>query len=189
VAQPENRSARTWLSIAIIFVAFWVLYLTFFGPRLPEPSLEGSGLSEKASYNWSLLDLQDRPGSFQQFKGKVVFLNIWATWCGPCVREMPSIARLAEDPRLEGKGVAFVCVSIDDSTDKVRDFLQDKSWKMTFLRSQEVPPVFATDGIPATFIIAPDGRIAASLVGASKWDRPAVVEQLEKLAAETPRSP
>jgi hypothetical protein len=57
---------------------------------------------------------------------------------------------------------------------------------MTFFLSRTMPPVFMTDGIPATFIIAPDGRIAASQVGASEWDSPEVVALLEKLASETP---
>jgi thiol-disulfide isomerase/thioredoxin len=185
VDQAESHSTRTWLAIAVIFVALWALYLAFFGPRPPRPSLEGSGLSEKASYDWSLLDMQERPASFERFKSKPVFLNIWATWCGPCVREMPSIARLARDPRLKGKGVEFVCVSIDESPEPVRDFLEGKSWTMSFFQSRRLPPVFMTDGIPATFIIAPDGRIAASQVGASEWDTPEVVALLEKLAAET----
>jgi thiol-disulfide isomerase/thioredoxin len=185
VAQKETTSTRTWLAIAVVFTALWAAHVTFFGPRAPKPSLESSGLDVKASYDWSLHDLQDRPVSFEPFKGKPVFLNIWATWCGPCVAEMPSIARLAEDPRLKDKGIAFVCVSVDDETGTVREFLEGKSWTMRFFRSQRIPPVFATDGIPATFIIAPDGRIAASQVGASQWDTPEVVALLEKLAAGT----
>ena len=187
--QPQDTSTRTWLAIAVVFVAFWILFLAFFGPRAPKPSLDGSGLSQKASYDWPLRDLKDRPASFERFKGKPVFLNIWATWCGPCVREMPSIARLAEHQRLQGTGVEFVCVSVDDSTERVRDFVKAESWKMSFFRAEKLPPVFATDGIPATFIIAPDGRIAASQIGSSEWDNPEVVALLEKLAAETPRSP
>ena len=80
---------------------------------------------------------------FSRFKGKTVFLNIWATWCGPCVGEMPSIARLAENPRLKGKNIEFVCVSTDDSTDKVVRFLRGKNWPMTVLH-----PAIAAAGLP-----------------------------------------
>lgn len=182
--QKAESSSRTWLAIAVVFVALWVGYLAFFGPRAPKPSLEGSGLGEKASYDWPLVDLQDRPVDFARFKGRPVFLNVWATWCPPCVREMPSIARLAEDPRLAGKGIAFVCVSVDDETATVRDFVKGESWKMEFFRSLKVPPVFFTEGIPATFIIAPDGRIDVSQVGAAEWHGAEVVARLEKLAAQ-----
>ena len=64
----------------------------------------------------------------------------------------------------------------------VRDFLEGISWDMTFLRTEKVPSVFMTEGIPATFLIAADGRIAATAVGGADWNEPHVVEFLEKLA-------
>src|ERR1035441_3847986 len=96
---PQPKPPRTLLYAALAFLAFWFAYLTFFGPRRPA-RLENSGMSQPAEYDWSVVDLDDGPVSFAKFKGKVIFLNFWATWCGPCVREMPSIDRLARDPRL-----------------------------------------------------------------------------------------
>jgi thiol-disulfide isomerase/thioredoxin len=113
-------------------------------------------------------------------RGKVVVIDFWATWCPPCVAELPSIARLAADPRL--KEVAFLCVATDESAETVRDFLRDKDWPMTVLHATSLPNVFTTDGIPATFLIAPDGRTVAMEVGAAAWDDPSAVEYLEKLA-------
>ena len=187
-APPGDGSRRTWLLIAVAFCLFWAMYLTFFGPRSRPRSLKSSGMSEPARYDWTIRDLDDKPVSFERFKGKAVFLNFWATWCGPCIREMPSIARLADDPRLAGKGVAFVCVSTDESTADVRHFLQGRPWHMSYFRAERVPSVFYSEGIPTTFIIAPDGRIAAFEVGAADWDRPEVVALLEKLAAEVPEA-
>jgi thiol-disulfide isomerase/thioredoxin len=180
--EAPQRPDRTWLVVSLAFVVFWVGYLTFFGPRNRRP-LENSGIDLPAVYDWSLEDLNEKPVSFAQFKGKTLFLNIWATWCGPCVGEMPSIARLADNPRLKGKNIEFVCVSVDDSAATVRRFLRDKNWSMTILRAQALPEVFQTDGIPATFVIAPNGRIVAAEVGSSEWDDPHVVEILEKLAS------
>jgi thiol-disulfide isomerase/thioredoxin len=181
-----SRPSRdwTWLYVAGAFIAIWVCYLTFFGPRPPR-LLENSGSGQPAAYDWSLLDLEDRPISFSRFKGKPVFLNIWATWCGPCVGEMPSIAELARDPRLAGKDIQFVCVSTDDSSATVKRFLEGKEWTMTFLRAEDLPPVFQTQGIPATFVIATDGKIMASEIGAAQWHERHVVEFLEKLAGPT----
>jgi thiol-disulfide isomerase/thioredoxin len=178
---PKPRTDRSWLIIALVFVLFWAVYLAFFGPRERGP-LEGTGLDRPAEYDWALEDLSGQPVAFSDFKGKTVFLNIWATWCGPCVTEMPSIARLADNPRLKGKNIQFVCVSTDDDLDRVRRFVADKEWPMTILHARSLPPVFRTDGIPATFIIAPDGRIVAAQVGSSDWDDPKVVELLEKTA-------
>jgi thiol-disulfide isomerase/thioredoxin len=189
MSTPQESTVRKWLAIAILFSLFWVLYLAFFGPRPPKPSLEDSGTGEPASYAWTFFDPEDQPATLARFKGKPIFLNIWATWCGPCVEEMPSIARLADHRRLKGKGIEFVCISIDDSTEAVRQFLAGRSWSMSFFRAEKIAPVFLTDGIPATFIIAPDGRIAAKQIGSAQWDSPEMIAFLEKLATESPRSP
>jgi thiol-disulfide isomerase/thioredoxin len=173
---------RTWWYIATAFALFWIFCLKFFVPGQPN-DLENSGISEPADYSWTLMDLDGQAVSFAKFKGKTVFLNIWATWCGPCVGEMPSIAKLARDPRVQKKNIEFLCVSTDASALAVRQFLTDKNWTMTILRADRIPAVFSTEGIPATFLIGPDGRIAASRVGAADWNEPGVVSFLEKLAS------
>jgi thiol-disulfide isomerase/thioredoxin len=182
VANDSPKPERTWIWVALAFVAFWVVYLGFFGPRNRRP-LEDSGIDRPAEYGWTLADLKEQPVRFTRFQGKTVFLNIWATWCGPCVAEMPSIARLAANPRLKGKDIEFVCVSVDDSAAAVKSFLSKKDWPMTVLHASSLPPVFSTDGIPATFVISPSGRIVAAEVGSSNWDSPDVVAFLEKTAA------
>jgi thiol-disulfide isomerase/thioredoxin len=183
---PEThvKPNRVLLYAALAFLVFWFGYLTFFGPRRAA-RLENSAMSEPASYDWTVLDLNDQPVSFSQFKGKPLFLNFWATWCGPCIREMPSIDSLARDSRLAGKSIEFVCISTDENSETVRQFLKDKKFGMTFLRVKDgkIPPVFYSEGIPATFLIDAGGRIAASEVGSADWHEPHVVEFLEKLAA------
>src|SRR5205823_4576372 len=115
------------------------------------------------------------------YRGKAVFLNVWATWCGPCVRELPAIANLAANPRL--KDVAFVCVATDEDQDAVRRFLAQRKLNLPVLHAVGRPPeVFATPYIPATFLIAPDGRIVHVEQGSAQWDDPAVVDKLETLA-------
>jgi thiol-disulfide isomerase/thioredoxin len=182
--ESKTGSGRTWWIIGLGFVLAWGLILMFFGPNqgLGTPQLGDGGGAQKAAFDWTLLDLNDAPVDFSQYKGRTVFLTIWATWCPPCVAELPAIATLAENPRLKEKDVAFVCVSTDESSAALRRFMRDKNWPMTVLRATELPDVFLTEGIPATFLIAPDGRIAASEVGAARWDDPSVVEFLERLA-------
>ena len=185
MSDSKPRPDRSWLYIALAFLGFWIVYLAFFAPGRRQP-LQGSGIDLPAEYNWSLQDLNEQPVKFTRYQGKTVFLNIWATWCGPCVGEMPSIARLAGNPRLKAKNIEFVCVSTDDSVETVRRFVSEKGWPMTVLHAQSLPPVFLTDGIPATFIIAPSGQIVAAEVGANDWDSPDVVAFLEKTAAAPP---
>jgi len=185
MSDSTPRPDRSWLYIALAFLGFWIVYLAFFAPGRRQP-LEDSGVDLPAAYDWSLQDLDEQPVKFTRYQGKTVFLNIWATWCPPCVREMPSIARLAENPRIKAKNIEFVCVSTDDSVETVRRYVSDKGWPMTVLHSQSLPPIFLTDGIPATFIIAPSGKIVATEIGANDWDSPDVVALLEKTAAADP---
>lgn len=179
-------SSRTWIYVVLGCVLAWTFILYAFGPRrgpgaLGGPELAGNPSALPADYNWTLEGLDAQPVDFARYKGRVVFLNIWATWCPPCVAEMPSIANLAANPKLQAKNVAFVCASTDDDLDTVRRFVAGKDWPMTILRATSLPPAFATDGIPATFIIAPDGRVVTSHVGSARWDEPDVVDFLERL--------
>lgn len=195
MAQPsgDGGSNRIWWIVAAGASAAWILYLTLFLPKTPRegglspPALRAPVPPQIAEYDWLARDLNDQPVSFAQFKGKAAFVNVWATWCPPCVAELPSIANLAGNPRL--KDVAFVCLSTDESAGTLRTFLRDKKWPMTMRRVTALPQVFLTNGVPATFVIAPDGRIAAMEEGAAQWDDPSAVDFLERLARETPGGP
>lgn len=185
-----RRDFRIWLTIAGISLV-WFAFIYFVGPKLrPSGSFGDQKVRYPASYDWTLYDLENKVVPFDRFKGKAIFLNIWATWCPPCVAEMPSIARLAENPRLKDKGIEFICVATDESASDVSRFIQGKNWGMTVLRAESIPGPYLSEGIPATYAISPEGVVVGAVVGSSDWDTPEVVEFLEKLAApesETPK--
>ncbi len=174
-APPARRSSST-LNLLVLTLVFAVTFV------LIRTSLKHSSGGGQANYAWKVRTLEGKPVDLASYKGRAIFLNLWATWCPPCREEMPSIARLAADPKL--KDVAFLCVSNEDST-AVMNYLSAHRSPMTMLVAPEPPPsVFATDGIPATFIIAPDGRIVRREVGGMDWDTPENVKLLEGLASE-----
>lgn len=179
--ESAPKPDRTWPIIAGLFIVFWLVYLMLGGPRRPGP-IDVSAPGRPADYNWTLHGLDGAPVKFTKYAGKAVFLNIWATWCPPCVAEMPSIARLASDPSFRGKNIEFVCVATDDEIDDVRRYVREKNWPMTILHADALPGVFLTEGIPATFIITPDGRVVSETVGGQEWDGAETVKSLQAVA-------
>lgn len=173
---PDLRSARLWIMVALAFVSTIFLIRAFSNGK---PAIRAG----VADYSWKVSDLDGKTVDMSSYKGRAVFLNVWATWCPPCRAEMPSIARLAADPRL--KDVAFLCVSVDGEPEPVRGYIAETKPPMTMLLARgPAPSIFETDGIPATFLIAPDGRITRSELGGMEWDTPDVVKLLEGMAQE-----
>ncbi|GMR04402.1 MAG: hypothetical protein BMS9Abin23_0299 [Thermodesulfobacteriota bacterium] len=120
--------------------------------------------------DFTLPDLDGKEHSLSDMRGKVVFLNFWATWCDPCKEEMPSMQALSED--LKDKPFVIVAVSIDkDSPAKVREFVEE--YKLTFMvlhdRKGRIKERYKTTGVPETFIIDQNGIVAEKVLGARDW--------------------
>lgn len=114
-----------------------------------------------------------QPKTIEDYRGKVLLLNIWATWCGPCVVEMPSIERLHR--KLAGTNFHIVAVSVDeeDST-VVNKFVKNLGLTFEILHDQDgtIRRIYQTTGVPESFIIDQDGVIVKKVIGAADWDAP-----------------
>ncbi len=118
------------------------------------------------------------------FKGEVVLLNIWATWCAPCEAEMPSMQRLFEE--LGPDGLRVVTVSIDTGDpDKVRGWIDERELTFTVLhdRTGDIEQLYQTTGVPESFIIDRDGVIVKKIIGATEWDHPTQAALFRRLLA------
>lgn len=121
-----------------------------------------------ASYSWSLRSLDGEEISFSQFRGKTVFLNVWATWCGPCISEMPDIQQLYES--MKGQGVVFVLLS-EEELEPVKEFVAEQGLEAPiYIATSALPEVFESQGIPATFIVDPQGQVVLRRIGADAWN-------------------
>jgi thiol-disulfide isomerase/thioredoxin len=127
----------------------------------------------------------ERPDFFGQgrvsltgLRGKLVFLNFWATWCPPCVDEMPSMEQLAQ--RFRDKEFAMVAVSVDDKDDDVRRFFP-KGTAMTVLRDpqKEISRRYGTEKYPETYLIDGNGRILYHFINKRDWNHPAAARCIE----------
>jgi thiol-disulfide isomerase/thioredoxin len=132
-----------------------------------------------------LHDLSGGPVAATEFVGKVLILNFWATWCAPCVAEMPNLLRL--HAATSDVGVNMACVS-RESRETVAKFLEKRGLSApVYLLAGDLPECFKTRGIPATFILDKRGMIALRHVGAASWDDASVIAFVRGLAA-TPQA-
>jgi len=133
--------------------------------------------------NFDLETLDGSKISLSELKGKVVFLNVWATWCGPCREEMPSMESLYEKLK-NRKDFVMLAVSQDErGKDAVLPYVQKHGYHFTVLLDPEnkVGQSYDVSGVPETFIINREGRIVAHHMGAFDWSRPDVKEALDDL--------
>mgnify|MGYP001818585285 FL=1 len=120
--------------------------------------------------NFSLPDLEGKKVSLTDFKGKVVLLNIWATWCAPCVAEMPSMENLYQE--LKHEDFELLAISIDESgAEAVKPFLEKHKLGFPVLldTTGKIKNLYRTTGVPESFIIDKDGMIVEKIIGPRDW--------------------
>ena len=117
-----------------------------------------------------LKDLTGRPVSLNDFRGKIVFLNFWTTWCYACRIEMPDMEKLHQ--KFKNKDFAMVSINIQESVSQVNQFFED--FKLTFTAlldsDGEVGAHFMITAIPTTFILDKEGIIIGKVMGPRDWD-------------------
>lgn len=148
------------------------------GPGAPAPSFEAH-------------DLEKRPMGLEDFRGRVVLLNVWATWCPPCLEEMPSMQRLYES--YEGRDFDVVAVSVDAREGQTDDFGRPggdigafaDSLGLTFSilhdPSGRIQEIYQMTGVPESFVIGRDGMIYKRVTGATEWDAPEHRQLIDRL--------
>ena len=133
-----------------------------------------------AAKDFSVQD-SDHQVSLNEFRGQVVVLNFWATWCPPCDQELPSLMDMQS--RLRARGVMVVGVSIDVDGDAYHRFLKQRNVNFVTVRDpeQKVAAMYGTSGWPESYIIDRQGVLRRKVVGPINWDSPEVMQFLTKL--------
>jgi cytochrome c biogenesis protein CcmG/thiol:disulfide interchange protein DsbE len=126
------------------------------------------------------------PKTLASYKGDVVLLNIWATWCDPCRAEMPSIERLHRE--FGPRGLKIVAVSVDDPGQQktIRDFARELGLTFEILQdpTHDIQRAYQTTGVPETFVLGRDGVIRKKIIGATDWSSPGTRALIAQLLAE-----
>ena len=122
-----------------------------------------------------LADLKGETLDKEQFKNKIVILNLWATWCTPCIREMPDLVKMQN----ELPGDFVLLLASDESLIKIQQFTERRPFDLTFTQIQTSVESLGVYSLPTTFIIGKDDQLLETLVGAREWDSPEQIEQLK----------
>lgn len=136
---------------------------------LVKPDTDEAAPSRKAYFNVPLISLQGERTSLEEFKGKTIFMNFWATWCPPCIAEMPNIQKLYDG--INSDQVVFVMISLDNDPQKARDFIARKEFTFpVYSLASFKPNIYNSTVIPTTYVISPNGNIVVEHRGMANYN-------------------
>lgn len=130
--------------------------------------------------NIELTNLNGEKINLAEQQGKTIFINFWATWCKPCIQEMPSI--IALQTQLAGKNIEFYFAS-DEEADKIKKFMKSRRMSSGFVRVRNLESL-GIQALPTTFIFNGEGNLVFSEAGLRKWDEPAMIEMVTNIINE-----
>ncbi len=137
-----------------------------------------------AAPDFSLADIDGNTHRLSDYRGRVVIINFWATWCPPCRREMPSMERAWQS--IQSKNILLLAINVGQNEDQVWEFTADTPVTFPILLDEEgeVSNEWPMLGLPTTFIVDPEGRIVYRAVGDREWDDPALLAPILDLSQQ-----
>lgn len=179
-----QKNLRPFIEWGVIIGVILVLYLTgwhtqvigtlqrgilatgLITPSIPDSSVE----AQSANLDFYFTDKNGSVKSLADFEGDVIFLNIWATWCPPCIAEMPTIHSLYNQLK-DNENISFVLVSMDDDFEKAKKFMDKQNYNLPIYQYRsKVRGTYPSTVIPTTYIISPDSKILVEKRGFAKYD-------------------
>ncbi len=175
------KTLRPWVIMGVLFLVLrytgllsGISYVT--GSLLLRTGAMNASVEEPAvvksfDYNFKIKDLNGTVIDFNDFKGKTIFLNVWATWCGPCRIEMPSIQKMYD--KVDKEKIVFIMLAVDERKDfeKVTKFINEKEYTFpVYVPHEFLPDQLMVRVIPTTFVIDSKGKIASKESGAANYD-------------------
>ena len=189
------NTLRPWVIVATVFLVMrytgllsGISYVTnslLLHTGVMNASVEEPVVIKSFDYNFKIKDLNGNVIDFKDFKVKTIFLNVWATWCGPCRVEMPSIQKMYD--KVDKEKIVFIMLAVDERKDfeKVVNFVNDKDYTFpVFVPHEFLPDQLKVRVIPTTFVIDPKGKIATKETGAANYDTEEFKSFLEGLATK-----
>ena len=199
MAKKEKKgvSRRDIIELSTIVLIFLVIYLTgsqaeVFGRAqqlvLQTGLMNASELDEEsyldADYDMKLVNSLGEITDLEDLRGKTIFMNYWATWCPPCVAEMPSINALRADVK-DNPNIVFLMISEDKKLSVAEKWVMRKGLDLPIYQlASPIPDVYETGVVPSTFVISPEGKIVVYKTGIANYDSRRFRKLLKRLSAQ-----
>lgn len=157
---------------------YWYWEFLTQGMRPPTATRMLNELEKSGIPNFTLNDMAGKPVSLEQFRGKIVLINIWATWCAPCVKEFPSLKDLVE--KFKGE-VVVLAISHDRNQEDIASFVKafgkiPEFFILLWDKEKSVSKIFGTEALPETYIVSPTGKLLRKVAGDTIWNDALAVE-------------
>lgn len=174
---------RELIELSIVITIFAVIFLTnsqaeVFGKVqsivLKTGLMNAGALDEeeylKASYDFSVIDEEGKVIEVESFRGKTIFMNLWATWCPPCIAEMPSINGLYQDFKSD-ENIIFLIISEDRNFELAKKWVAERDLDLPIYHLRTpLPDVYQTGLLPSTFVISPKEKVVVEKIGMANYD-------------------
>lgn len=190
--EPRKRSTIIIILLIVICIVFAYFYLSYREEKIqrereveyerlyPSLGIQRVDPPEEAE-DFTLKTLKGETVSLKDYRGRLIFLNFWATWCGPCRAEMPSMQRLWEEFKEED--FVILAINIQEESKLVSSFMNERGLSFPVLLDEKgkVARTYGIRGIPTTFFLNPEGEIIGKAVGARDWDSEESFELIREL--------
>lgn len=187
--EKTKKEIKSWVVFLIVIGTLWITGLhrpiiaqvnrLVLWTGVIQPNTKSSESNTKVG-TLSLLNEDGQVVTLDSFKGKVVFVNFWATWCPPCIAEMPGIENLYQSA--DHQNINFAIISLDDDFEKAKAFKKKKGYTFPiFTLASQLPPELEADVLPTTYVLDKDGVIKMKHDGMAKYDSDSFKKYLNDL--------
>ena len=179
--KPINQIRRSFFAVSILFS----LMIALTGCVSPDSNTRryGSALIEQPAPDFTLRDLKGNQVSLSDFRGQPVVLNFWATWCGPCLTEIPHLEALYT--KYKNQGLVIIGMNIETDYMKVKEFAKSRISYTVLLDGRTQSQGYDVNGIPCTYYIDREGIVRHRSVGFGPGDEAAIEEKIKELLADS----
>jgi len=192
-----NKNILQWLGIGAVIGILWItglhthvivgmqkamLYTGLFNAQIVDIETADGPFLTDTDYNFSMITGEGNPVRLGDFEGKVTFVNVWASWCPPCVAEMPTIESLYSQVS-DHEDIRFVMLSVDQERKNATDFMNNRGYRMPYqFPTSSLPNAFNSSVLPTTYVVSKEGQIVYKKEGIADYSSPAFRDWLIELA-------